>query len=356
MFDRIPDKDPALQTAMLLAYVESSDIAQARILFDEMRGMDVIAWNAMLTGYVRCGLPHDALELFREMQNRLVPNDVTLICVLTACSQMGCLELGGWIHAYIGRHLNGLCSTRLSNSLVHMYSKCGRLDAAFALYEDMETRNLESWNTMLTGFAIHGHGIDALSLFSQLIKTGTVPDRVSFIAVLMACSHGGLIDHARSCFNCMTRLYGIEPEAKHYNCMVDVLSRGGYLDEAWLLIGSMPFKADTCAWGSLLSGCFTYHNYDLGLDAAQHLLELEPRGEGRCIALLNLYNAVGRVEDAAKLRKAMDEKGITQSSGISIIEVDGVVHEFIAGDRSHLQSKDIYMMMHTVLANLDLHV
>lgn len=356
VFDVIPDKDPPLQTTMLLAYLESGEIAEARILFDEMYNKDVVAWNAMLTGYVRSGHPDNALELFREMQNsKIVPNEVTLICALSACSQMGCLELGEWIHAYINRHSNVVYNMKLKNSLIHMYSKCGRLDFAFNLFLSNGPKNLETWNTMLSSFAIHGCGSETVSLFSQMIKMGVLPDGISVVAVLMGCSHRGMVYHARSCFNCVTRLYGIEPEAKHYNCMVDVLSRGGYLDEARLLIGSMPFEADTCAWGALLNGCFIYRNYVLGVEAGRYLLELEPKEEARYIALLNLYNMVGKMEDAAKLRKVMVEMCIKQSSGISMIEVDGVNHEFVAGDRSHLQSQDIYSMIHTVFPNLDLH-
>ncbi|XP_008806166.1 pentatricopeptide repeat-containing protein At5g56310-like [Phoenix dactylifera] len=355
VFDGVFVKDAALQTTMLKGYVEHGDIAKARALFDEMNTRDVIAWNAMISGYAQSGLPEDALELFHEMQiSNFQPNEVTLIGALSACSQMGCLALGEWIHGYIDRHLDVIRSPTLGNALVHMYAKCGRLDAAFELFLGQKLRNLESWNAMLTGFAIHGHGTCALSLFSQMIKLGAWPDRISFLAVLMACSHAGMIDHARRCLNCMTRIYGIEPEAKHYGCMVDILSRGGHLEEARSLLSSMPFEPDACAWGALLHGCLTYGNYDLGLEASGHLIELEPWEEGRYVALLNLYSMTGRVKDAIRVRKVIDEVGIKQSSGRSMIEVDGVAHEFLAGDRSHSQSSDIFSMIEKIASNLEL--
>ncbi|XP_020272294.1 pentatricopeptide repeat-containing protein At2g22410, mitochondrial-like [Asparagus officinalis] len=341
---------------MLLAYFKSGDIANARILFDKTDDKDVIVWNAMLGGYVQCCLPDKALELFREMQNsKVIPNEVTLINVLSACSMMGCVEFGEWVHAYIERQFGVLSNSTVNNSLLNMYSKCGRLDLAFELFLVSQCKNLETWNTMLTGFAIHGHASEALSLFSQMIKLGSLPDSITFVVLVMAFCHRGMVDDARCCFNCMTTLYGIEPDAKHVNCMVDVLSRGGYLDEAYILIENMPFEGDTYAWGALLSGCFTYKNYELGLNVARRLLELEPRAEGRYVALLNLYSLVGRIEDAIKLRKMMDEMGIKQSSGISVIEVDGVFHGFIAGDSSHAESKDIYTMIHNILPNLDVN-
>lgn len=349
VFDEVGEKDAVLQTAMLSACAQNDDTESARRLFDEMPERDIIAWNAMLSAYAQSRLPMDALELFREMQiANFRPNEVTLVNALSACSQLGCLTLGEWIHTYIDREADVRQTSTLNNSLVHMYAKCGRLDVAYRVFVEKEPRNLESWNTMLTGFAIHGHGMSALSLFSQIIKIGLMPDDISFIGILMACSHCGMIDHAYRCFECMNRVYGVKPKSNHYGCMVDVLARGGLLEEARVLIERMPFEPDAYIWGALLGGCVTNRNYKLGLLAANRLIELEPCEESRYLALTNIYTMAGKFEDAVKVRRMMFENGIKKSSGSSSIEIDGDIHVFLAGDRSHCQSEEIYSMIEKI--------
>ncbi|THU44260.1 hypothetical protein C4D60_Mb02t05530 [Musa balbisiana] len=318
-FDGVLVKDVALQTALLIGYAQNGEITQARALFDGVMEKDVVAWNAMLSAYTHCGLPQDALQLFREMQmSNCRPNEVTLIGALSACSQIGCLALGEWIHGYLRRHPEVRRTTTLNNSLVHLYAKCGKINAALDTFLEHGSRDLESWNTMLTGFAINGCGTSALSLFSQMMKLGVRPDRISFVEVLMACSHVGMVDDARRCLDCMTRFYGIEPSAEHYGCLVDVLSRGGHLDEARSLLESMPCEADASAWGALLGGCFAHGKYELGIEAAVHLIQLQPLDEGRYVALQNLYAMVGRTEDALRVRKVMCDMGIRRSSGTKV--------------------------------------
>ncbi|XP_010266986.1 PREDICTED: pentatricopeptide repeat-containing protein At5g66520-like [Nelumbo nucifera] len=349
VFDKVNDKDTALWTTMLVGYVQNGDIDAARRLFGEMPNRDVVAWNAMLSGYSQSGMPKDAIQLFREMQiAKLRPTDVTLVSALSACSQLGCLSLGEWIHAYIERYHDIRFTSTLVNSLVHMYGKCGRLDIAYEVFLEKGSGNLESWNAMLTSFAIHGCGMSALSLFCQMMKMGLMPDRITFMAVLMACSHGGLVDHAYTCFACMSRVYGLQPRTEHYGCLVDVLSRKGLLKEANMIIEKMPVEPDSNVWGALLGGCLTHQNYELGLIAAARLLEQESYEESRLIALSNLYVMAGKHEEAVNVRKMMLEMGIKKSSGSSLIEVDGIVHEFLAGDRSHRQSVEIYSMVETI--------
>uniref|UniRef100_A0A1D1ZCK7 Pentatricopeptide repeat-containing protein At4g37380, chloroplastic n=1 Tax=Anthurium amnicola TaxID=1678845 RepID=A0A1D1ZCK7_9ARAE len=356
-FSGVCEEDVTLHTAMLGALVENGDAVGARVMFDDMLERDVVAWNGMLSGYVHCGLPEDALELFQEMQvSDSTPNEVTLVSVLSACSQLACLALGEWVHAYIGRVSDITVTPILINSMVNMYAKCGRLDAAFGLFLEQGPRNLESWNTMLSCFATHGCGTATLSLFSHMIKTAVMPDRISFLAVLMACAHASMVDHALRCFDCMQRVYDFVPLPEHYGCLVDVLSRGGHLQEAHALIKSMPFEPDGYAWGALLAGCCHYHNFEIGLEAANCLVELEPWEEGRYIALLHIYAMSGKREDFVKLRPEMVNLSILKLSGSSLIEVDGVVHKFVAGDRSHCQSKDIYMMVEDIGSNLGWNV
>ncbi|PKA59798.1 Pentatricopeptide repeat-containing protein [Apostasia shenzhenica] len=282
LFDGIHERDAVLWTVMLVGYAESGDIEAARILFDEMPERDVIAWNAMLTCYLRSGFPAGALNLFQEMQiDQISPNEVTIIGALSACSQMGCLDLGMWIHASILKKMNNHCGTTLDNALMNMYAKCAKLDVSLEIFLKQENKNLESWNTLLTGLARSSWVCrkSSLSLFSQMMKIGVWPDRISLLALLMACSHAGMTDDALRCFICVPKIYGVEPETRHYGCLVDALSRGGRLDEARMLIEAMPLEPDAGVWGALLGGCLAHRSYELGIEAAKNILELEQGDE-----------------------------------------------------------------------------
>ncbi|KAF3789670.1 Pentatricopeptide repeat-containing protein [Nymphaea thermarum] len=341
VFDRIAEKDTATRTAMLTGYMENGDVEGAREVFDEMPSRDVVAWNAMLSGYVQCGLASDALELFhRMMLLKVEPNYVSLVAVLSACSQMGSLAQGKWVHAFIERaKIKG--SVTLTNALVHMYARCGRLDFAYNLFVNSELKNLESWNAMITGFAVHGCGTCSLSLFSQMIKLGLQPDRITFMGVLMGCSHAGMVDDGWRCLLIMRRMYKIEPRAEHYGCMIDILSRRGYIAEAHNLLVRMPFAPDISVLGALLHGCLIHGYHKMGLHIAEEIIELIPEDKGRYVTLSNLLMMLGNREAAFGVRRWMEDSEVTRSSGSSTIEIDGSIHEFIAGDRSHCRTAEV---------------
>lgn len=353
LFDRIPHKDVVLRTSMLMSYAENGNIDDARRLFDDFPDRDLVAWNAMLSCFLRCGFPEETLALFQEMQiGKVCPNEVSLIIALSACSQMNCLALGAWIHAFIHKLFRSHRSTKLVNAIVHMYAKCGRLDIALKIFINQENKNLESWNTLMTGFAVHGFAEGSFSLFSQMIRIGIRPDRITLLALLMACSHAGMVVDAIRYFMLFTVVYGVQTGTKHYGCLVDVLCRKGHLEEASRLIEALPLQSNAYVWGSLMRDCLTYQNHELGLEAAKRLLELEPCNEGRHIALSNLIARIGEVEGFMRVRRMMVDMGIRQSSGMSLIEAEGEVHKFSSGDRSHFQSKDIYATIHTIHLNM----
>lgn len=334
VFDRIHMKDVALQTAILMAYLRHGEIHNACKFFGEMEEKDIVTWNAMLTGMVQNGWYGEAIDMFRKMLiNKLKPTKVTIICVISACSQMGALSLGQWIHSYVQRHSHEIKpGITLRNSLIHMYAKCSRLDMALDLFYQQEEKNLETYNTILTALSLYGNGSTCLSLFSQMVKLQFYPDRITFLGVLMACSHAGLIGHAYTCIKCMGQVYSVEPGPDHYGCLVDVLSRKGFLKEAREVIETMPFEPDSYSWGALLSACINYGDVELGLEIAMKLIKLEWYEEGRYMGLINLCKKVGRIEDAIKVRKAIGRLCRKDNSGRSMIEIDGIVHEFAAGD------------------------
>lgn len=208
------------------------------------------------------------------------------------------------------------------------------------------------WNAMIVGYSKHGLGMEALQLFEQMHKLGMTPDDVTFVGVLSACSHAGLINEGRYYFDSMSRDHCIAPKVQHYACMVDLLGRAGCLNEAYDLIKKIPFDPDAAVWGALLAGCRVHANMGLGKVAAEHLYELEPHHSGHYVVLSNMYAASGRWDDVEKVRKKMKDRGVAKEPGLSWIEINHKVHTFLAGDRSHPQTKDIY----TVLGILAKHM
>ena len=231
---------------------------------------------------------------------------------------------------------------RVGSALLHMYAKCGSIDDARLAFDKMEERNVITWNVMVRGLAQHGCGHEALQVFRSMIADGVKPDEISFVAVLSACSHSGLVDEGRRLFLAMTQDYGIERTVELCTCMVDVLGRARHLEEAKLLIGNMPVEADGATWGALRGACRTYGNVELGKLAANELLKLEPKDASAYVLLSNIYAAAGKWEEVLWVRTMMQERGIRKEPGRSWIEVDNKVHDFVVGDTSHSETKEIY--------------
>ncbi|RWR96853.1 pentatricopeptide repeat-containing protein, mitochondrial-like protein [Cinnamomum micranthum f. kanehirae] len=290
VFDEMETKDVFTWTSMVNGYAKHGDLKLARQLFDEMPERNVVSWNAIIAGYSQTNLPNEALDLFHEMKAAHVrPTEGTLVSVLSACAQSGCLDLGRWIHRYYVDEKRVELTVILQNALVDMYAKCGSIDAAMNLFEVMPQRDLVSWNSMIAGYAVHGYGEKALMLFKQMMSEVIVPDDITFVVVLSACSHSGLITEGRQYFGCMKRVFGIEPKLEHYSCMIDLLGRVGLLEEALELIRRMPMEPDEAGWGALLNACRMHGNVDVGKHAAEKLLSLNSQDSGVYALLSNMY-------------------------------------------------------------------
>ncbi|KAJ9707795.1 hypothetical protein PVL29_000050 [Vitis rotundifolia] len=335
-----------LVNALIDMYSKCGDLDKARDLFEGICEKDIISWNVMIGGYSHMNSYKEALALFRKMQQSNVePNDVTFVSILPACAYLGALDLGKWIHAYIDKKFLGLTNTSLWTSLIDMYAKCGNIEAAKQVFAGMKPKSLGSWNAMISGLAMHGHANMALELFRQMRDEGFEPDDITFVGVLSACSHAGLVDLGRQCFSSMVEDYDISPKLQHYGCMIDLLGRAGLFDEAEALMKNMEMKPDGAIWGSLLGACRVHGNVELGEFAAKHLFELEPENPGAYVLLSNIYATAGRWDDVARIRTKLNDKGMKKVPGCSSIEVDSVVHEFLVGDKVHEQSQDIYKML-----------
>ncbi|ESR64222.1 hypothetical protein CICLE_v10010823mg [Citrus x clementina] len=340
--------------ALIDMYSKCGGLVKARDLFESIEKRDVISWNVMIGGYTHTSDYKEALMLFRQMlQSNIEPNDVTFLSVLPACAYLGALDLGKWIHAYIDKNHQKLNNVSLWTSLIDMYAKCGNIKAAEQVFDGMGYKTLASWNAMISGLAMHGKADKALSLFSRMIGEGLQPDDITFVGVLSACNHAGLLDIGRQYFNAMIQDYKISPKLQHYGCMVDLLGRAGLFDEAEALLKTMEMKPDAAIWTSLLGACRVHGRLELGESVAKHLLELEPENPGAYVLLSNMYAGAGRWDDVATIRTRLNDKGMKKVPGCSSIEVGSVVHEFLVGDKVHPQSKHIYEMLDEIDALLE---
>ncbi|OAY47120.1 hypothetical protein MANES_06G053800v8 [Manihot esculenta] len=338
-----------LVNALVDMYAKCGDLEKASNLFESIQDKNVVSWNVMIGGYTHMSFYKEALGLFRRMlKSHVEPNDVTLLSILPACANLGALGLGKWIHAYIDKKRETLANGALWTSLIDMYAKCGNIEAAKQIFDDMNPRNLASWNAMISGLAMHGRADMALNLFSRMTNEGFIPDEITFVGVLSACNHAGLLDLGRQYFSSMTQDYKVSPKLQHYGCMINLLVRAGLFEEAETLMKSMEMNPDGAIWGSLLGACKVHGRVELAEFVARHLSELEPENPGPYVLLSNIYAGVGRWEDVAKIRTKINDKGMKKVPGCTSIEVDNIVHEFVVGDKVHPQSREIYKMLDEV--------
>ncbi|KAG6478303.1 hypothetical protein ZIOFF_061739 [Zingiber officinale] len=334
--------DLFIGSALVDMYSTCGRCDDARRLFDEMPHRNVVTWSTMVAGYVQCNRPADALCLFRNMLvEGETPNEVTIVSALTSCARTGALVQGRWIHGCLNRsklETNSFVGT----ALIDMYSKCGCIDEAVAVFNRLPHKDVYPWTALINGLAIHGCAAECLDLFSRMIKSGVQPNEVTFIGVLSACSHRGLVDQGTYHFDSMLTDYGVEPRMEHYGCMVDLFGRAGLFEEALNLIRRMPLEPSAGVWGALLNACIIHRNYKLGERVGQHLVKLEPDHSGRYALLANLYSLAKKPGSDADLRKAMKGRRLEKMRGSSWIEVDSALREFVATDVTHPESKEIY--------------
>ncbi|KAM3016549.1 hypothetical protein FF2_000556 [Malus domestica] len=304
-------------TALLHGYIKLGDIMPAGQIFDALRDRDVVAWTVMIVGYVQNGLNNDALELFMSMiKQGPKPNSYTLAAMLSVSSSLASLDYGKQIHASAMRS-GEVHSVSVSNALISMYSKAGSISGAKKVFNLIySNRDTVSWTSMIIALVQHGHGEDAIELFEKMLSHGIKPDHITYVGVLSACIHVGLVEQGRSYYNLMRNVHKIEPTHSHYACMIDLLGRAGLLQEAFNFIQSLPVKPDVIAWGSLLSCCKVHKNVDLAKVAAERLLLIDPDKSGAHSALANLYSACGRWEEAAQVRRSMKNKGVKKDKDL----------------------------------------
>ncbi|KAM1543508.1 hypothetical protein ACFX15_012670 [Malus domestica] len=323
-------------SALIGMYGKCGDLSSARRVFDSMKKKDVITWNAMISGYAQNGMSDEAMVLFDGMKEAGVnPDKITLVGVLSACASIGALELGKWIDTYATER--GLQhEIYVGTALIDMYAKCGSLATALRVFEDMPQKNEVSWNAMISALAFHGRAHEAISLFKRMTEgsASVRPNDITFVGLLSACVHAGLVDKGRQLFNLMSSSFGLVPKIEHYSCMVDLLSRAGLVHEAWDFIQKMPEKPDQVVLGALLGACRKCKNVDVSEQVLQLLLELEPANSGNYVISSKIYANSEMWDDSARMRMLMRQRGVSKTPGCSWIGNEDQLHEFHSGEGS----------------------
>jgi pentatricopeptide repeat protein len=344
------DSDVFVRSSLIDAYMKLGDLDGGRRVFDEMVTGDLIVWNSIIAGFAQSGDGVGAIELFMTMKDAgFSGNQGTLTSVLRACTGMVMLEVGRQVHAHVLKYDKDLI---LYNALLDMYCKCGSLEDADALFHRMPQRDVISWSTMISGLAQNGKSAEALRVFDLMKCEGVAPNRITMVGVLFACSHAGLVEDGWYYFRSMKKLFGIQPEREHHNCMVDLLGRAGKLDEAVELIRDMSLEPDSVIWRTLLGACRMHKNANLAAYAAREILKLEPDDQGARVLLSNTYADLRQWTDAEKSWKAMRDRGMKKEPGRSWIELEKHVHVFIAGDLSHQCSDAIVQELNRLIGRI----
>ncbi|ESQ41503.1 hypothetical protein EUTSA_v10015396mg [Eutrema salsugineum] len=326
LFDEMPEKDQVAWNVMITGCLKCREMDRARELFDKFTEKDVVTWNAMISGYVNCGYPKEALSIFKEMRDASEhPDVVTILSLLSACADLGDSETGKRIHLYILETDSVSSSIHLGtpiwNALIDMYAKCGSIESAIQVFTGMKDRDLSTWNTLIVGLALH-HAEGSIEMFEEMQRLKVRPNEVTFIGVILACSHSGRVDEGREYFRLMREMYNIEPNIKHYGCMVDMLGRAGLLDEAFMFVESMEIEPNAIVWRTLLGACRIYGNVELGKYANEKLLSLRKDESGDYVLLSNIYASTGEWDRVQKVRKMFDDTGVKKPTGYSLIEED----------------------------------
>lgn len=331
---------------LLSMYAKCLDLFDAFKMFNDIRSnADLVSWNAILT---ICMQQKHGGEVFTLFKSLLVspnkPDHITLANVLGACGEVASLEMGYQIHCYTIK-AGFKFDISVSNGLIDMYTKCGSLSIAHELFDCMENADVISWSSLIVGYAQCGYGEEALKFFRKMRALGVEPNQVTFVGVLTACSHVGLVEEGLKLYNTMEMEHGIVPNREHCSCVVDLLARAGRIKEAESFINEMAFDPDVVAWKTLLAACRTHNNVEVGERAAENILKIDPSNSAALVLLCSIYASTGSWKDVARLRSLMKERRVRKVPGQSWIEVKDKMHVFLAEDGLHPERDRIYAML-----------
>jgi pentatricopeptide repeat protein len=353
----------SIENSLMGMYARFEPVDAVHLVFNGMKVKDIVSWNTVISCFAKTDRVNETLELFSALHagsGGLAPDFVTVLSIVQACSNAGLLQQGQMLHGYIMK--SGFSyDVSVCNALITMYAKLGRIDFAEMIFQQMDTKDLVSWNSMINAYGIHGDGHSALRIFHQLKDAGTLsPNAITFVSVISACSHAGLIAEGYKCFESMRVDHGIEPSMDHYACVVDLLGRSGRFAEAEEFIRDMPVHPNSSIWGPLLAASQLHGSVDHAEKAAKALSALEPESDIWRVSLSNTYALAGRWKDAAKVRTEMRRIGLRKEKGWSFVDVGGVEgFKFVSADSRHCDAEKIYAVWHSMnkhMADLDADV
>ncbi|KAJ4959443.1 hypothetical protein NE237_026554 [Protea cynaroides] len=323
VFDEMPDRNLVTWNVMISGLVKWGEIGMAQSLFDNMLNRTVISWTCMIDGYTRINQPMEALHLFTRMliDDGIKPTEITILAILPSISNLGALEICQSIHSYTEKAGYNAFDIRVTNSFIAAYAKCGCIGSAFKVFENISTekRNLVSWTSIISAFAMHGMATEAVDWFEKMEQMGLSPNEVTFLSLFNACSHGGLVEEGLDFYSKMVNRYQILPNIKHYGCLVDMLGRSGKLEEAEKMVMQIPTEiVNVIIWRTLLGACNFHGNVEIGERVMRKVLEMEREYSGDYVLLSNIFSSVGRFEDAESVRRSMDERDVLKIPGFSL--------------------------------------
>lgn len=334
--------DGYVGSALIDMYAKCGCMEDVEAIFSRLNERDVFTWTVIISAYSQTNQGEKAAHFFNQMRREgVIPNEFTLASSLKGCSGIASLENGRQLHS-LAIKAGQSTDTFVSSALVDMYAKCGYISDAETLFNGMQSHDTVLWNTIICGYSQHGEGDKALQAFRQMINEGVLPDRVTFIGILSACSHMRLVEEGRKHFDSMSESYGITPDIEHYACLVDMFGRAGKFDEVESLIENMELTPNALIWENVLGACKVHGNVELGERAAEKLFQIDPETDSNYILLSNIYASKGRWNDVNKVRALMSDKGIKKEPGCSWVEVDTQVHVFLSQDASHPRLLDIH--------------
>ncbi|CAN1813415.1 Pentatricopeptide repeat-containing protein At2g21090 [Linum perenne] len=356
VFSRMNERDVVSWTSMVAAYARASRLDDANSLFDQMPCRNTVAWTSLMAGFAQNGQSKRTLDLFKQMlEEGAVPSGYTFVTLLSACADLALLEKGKQIHGHVVKSFNreDFGSVYANNALLDMYCKCGDMGSSKKLFEGMVKKDVVSWNSMINGFAHNGLADESLIVFKEMVQGSTMPNHVTFLGVLSACSHTGSLPEALRILEQMEKDYHICPRSEHYAVLIDLLGRKNRLSEAMELVEKTPvLSGHVGIWGALLGACRIHQNIDLAMKAAETLFKMEPSNPGRYVMLTNIYTAANKWSDACKVRREVEEKGLLKDVAYSWIEVRNERHEFVAKDKGHNQIDEIYAAVSHLLDHM----
>lgn len=332
-------------SALIDVYSKCSLVDDAKVVFKMMHNRDMVIWNAMIFGHAQNEQGEEAVKLFNQLRvSGITPNEFTFVALVTVASTLASMFHGQQFHAQIIK-AGADNDPHVSNALIDMYAKCGFIEEGWLLFESTCGKDVICWNSMISTYAQHGHAEEALRVFQMMGEAGVEPNYVTFVGVLSACAHAGLVDEGLLHFNSMKTKYAIEPGTEHYASVVNLFGRSGKLHAAKEFIERMPIEPAAAVWRSLLSACHLFGDVEIGRCAAEMVLLADPKDSAPYVLMSNIYASKGLWADVQKLRQGMDCAGTVKEPGYSWIEVMKEVHTFIARGREHPQAEVIYSVL-----------